>query len=164
METRDREAAKIFLKKALANPDNQPPCIFARDGLLSGGDSRTPGRCASSTATAWAVIQGIEAANMIRQDRCSESPVVICTGKREPSAVRSVSRSHSSFHQMHSGRLQPKMRHCQWDNSSRSPWVFNAGFRSGNRLNRHRAGVAVNNLVQFALCFSSRRNFEMTEM
>ena len=24
-ETRDREAAKIFRKKALANPDNRPP-------------------------------------------------------------------------------------------------------------------------------------------
>ena len=34
-ETRDREAAKIFLKKALANPDNRPPFVFARDGLRS---------------------------------------------------------------------------------------------------------------------------------
>jgi transposase-like protein len=32
-ETRDREAAKRFLKKALANPDNRPPSIFARNGL-----------------------------------------------------------------------------------------------------------------------------------
>jgi transposase-like protein len=34
-ERRDREAAKCFLKKALANPDNRPPRVFARDGLRS---------------------------------------------------------------------------------------------------------------------------------
>ena len=34
-ETRDREAAKRFLKKALANPDNRPPRVLARDGLRS---------------------------------------------------------------------------------------------------------------------------------
>ena len=34
-ETRDREAAKCFLKKALANPDNRPPRVVARDGLRS---------------------------------------------------------------------------------------------------------------------------------
>ena len=34
-EMRDREAAKRFLKKALANPDNRPPTVFARDGLRS---------------------------------------------------------------------------------------------------------------------------------
>jgi transposase-like protein len=34
-ETRDREAAKCFLKKALANPDNRPPGVIARDGLRS---------------------------------------------------------------------------------------------------------------------------------
>ena len=34
-ETRDREAAKIFLRKALANPDNRPPHVVCRDGLRS---------------------------------------------------------------------------------------------------------------------------------
>jgi len=34
-EMRDREAAKRFLKKALANPDNRPPHVLARDGLRS---------------------------------------------------------------------------------------------------------------------------------
>jgi len=34
-ETRDREAAKCFLKRALANPDNRPPHVFARDKLRS---------------------------------------------------------------------------------------------------------------------------------
>ena len=34
-ETRDREAAKCFLKRALANPDNCPPQVFARDKLRS---------------------------------------------------------------------------------------------------------------------------------
>jgi len=31
-ETRDREAANVFLKRALANPDNRPLGVFARDG------------------------------------------------------------------------------------------------------------------------------------
>ena len=34
-ETRDREAAKIFLKRAMANPDNRPVRVVARDGLRS---------------------------------------------------------------------------------------------------------------------------------
>jgi IS6 family transposase len=34
-ETRDRQAAKLFLQKALANPDNRAPRVFARDGLRS---------------------------------------------------------------------------------------------------------------------------------
>jgi transposase-like protein len=34
-ETRDREAAKLFLRRAMANPDNPPPHVFARDGLRS---------------------------------------------------------------------------------------------------------------------------------
>src|SRR5215468_1032650 len=102
-ETRDREAAKVFLQKALANPDNQPPLVFARDGLRSypaairalQADGRVPQRCRQRTrrycnnriesdhrhvkrrlramqgprtaATGWAVIQGIEAAQMIRK-------------------------------------------------------------------------------------------------
>jgi transposase-like protein len=34
-ETRDREAAKCFLGRALENPDNSTPHVFARDGLRS---------------------------------------------------------------------------------------------------------------------------------
>ena len=34
-ETRDREAAKAFLKRALANPDNRPLHVLSRDGLRS---------------------------------------------------------------------------------------------------------------------------------
>jgi transposase-like protein len=34
-ETWDREAAKLFLKKARANPDNRPPHVFMRHGLRS---------------------------------------------------------------------------------------------------------------------------------
>ena len=34
-ETRDREAAKCFLKRALANPDNAAPHVFVRDKLRS---------------------------------------------------------------------------------------------------------------------------------
>ena len=102
-ETRDREAAKLFLKKALANTDNCPPRVFARDGLRSypaairelQKEGHVHRRCRQRTrrycnnriesdhravkrrlramqgprtkATAWAVIQGIEAAHMIRK-------------------------------------------------------------------------------------------------
>jgi transposase, IS6 family len=102
-ETRDCEAAKIFLKRALANPDNRPPHVFARDGLRSysaalrelQAEGRVGQHCCQRThrysnnriesdhrhvkrrlramqgprtrATAWAVIQGIEAAQMIRK-------------------------------------------------------------------------------------------------
>ena len=101
-ETRDREAAKLFLEKALANPDNRAPHVFARDGLRSyaaalrelQSEGRIARRCRQRTrrycnnriesdhrhikrrlramqglrtvATAWAVIQGIEAAQIIR--------------------------------------------------------------------------------------------------
>src|SRR5690242_18654939 len=102
-ETRDREAAKLFLQRVLANPDNQPPHVFARDGLRSypaairelQTEGRLARRCRHRTrrydnnriesdhrhikrrlramqgprkaATAWAAIQGIEAAQMIRK-------------------------------------------------------------------------------------------------
>src|SRR5579859_1413433 len=102
-ETRDREAAKLFLQKALANPDNRPPHVLARDGLRSypaairevQTDGSLPPRCRQRTrrycnnriesdqrhikrrlramqgprtaATGWAVIQGMEAAQMIRK-------------------------------------------------------------------------------------------------
>jgi transposase-like protein len=101
--TRDREAANIFLKRALANPDNRPPRVFARDGLRSyaaairdlQGEGHLQGRRREHTrrygnnriesdhrhvkrrlrvmqgprtaATAWAVVQGIEAVQMIRK-------------------------------------------------------------------------------------------------
>jgi transposase, IS6 family len=102
-ETRDREAAKIFLKRALAHPDTPPPHVFARDGLRSyaaairelQGEGQLSRKCRQrtrrycnnriesdhrhikrrlramqgprTTATAWALIQGIEAAQMIRK-------------------------------------------------------------------------------------------------
>jgi transposase, IS6 family len=102
-ETRDREAAKLFLQRALANPDNRPPHVFARDGLRSypaalrelQAEGRVAPHCHQrsrrycnnriesdhrhvkrrlramqgprTTTTAWAVIQGIEAAYMIRK-------------------------------------------------------------------------------------------------
>lgn len=98
-ETRDRVAAKLFLQQALANPDNRPPQVFARDGLRSYPaairELQTEGsvtrRCRQRTrrycnnriesdhrhvkrrlrarqgprsaTTAWATIQGIEAAH-----------------------------------------------------------------------------------------------------
>src|SRR5262249_53112932 len=34
-ETRGREAAKIFLKRAMANPNNRPVHVLTRDGLRS---------------------------------------------------------------------------------------------------------------------------------
>ena len=102
-ETRDREAAKRFLKRALANPDNRPPHVFARDrlrsypaairelqneGQLGRGCRHRTRRYANNriesdhrhvkrrlramqgprtTATACAVIAGIEAVQMIRK-------------------------------------------------------------------------------------------------
>jgi transposase, IS6 family len=102
-ETRDRQAAKLFLEKALANPDDRPPRVLARDGLRSYAaairelqfDRRIVRRCRQRTrrycnnriesdhrqvkrrlramqgprtaVTAWAVIQGIEAAHIIRK-------------------------------------------------------------------------------------------------
>jgi transposase-like protein len=102
-ETRDREAAKLFLKKALANEDNRTPHVFARDGLRSypaalrelQAEGHVERRCRQRTrrycnnriegdhrhvkrrlramqgprtaATAWATIQGIEAAYMIKK-------------------------------------------------------------------------------------------------
>jgi transposase, IS6 family len=102
-ERRDREAAKIFLKRALADPDNAVPSVFARDGLRSypaairelQAEGHVRQRCRQrtrrysnnriesdhrhvkrrlramqgprTTATAWAVIQGIEAVQMIRK-------------------------------------------------------------------------------------------------
>jgi transposase, IS6 family len=102
-ETRDRVAAKLFLQQALANPDNQPPRVFARDGLRSYPaairelqvEGQVTRRCRQrtrrycnnriesdhrhikrrlramqgprTTDTAWAAIQGFEAAQMIRK-------------------------------------------------------------------------------------------------
>lgn len=56
-ETRDREAAKCFLKKALSNTDNRRPHVFARDGLRSypaairdlQSEGRLPQRCRHRT-------------------------------------------------------------------------------------------------------------------
>ena len=102
-ETRDRESAKCFLKRALANPDNRAPCVFARDRLRSypaairelQGEGHLRRSCRHRTrrysnnriesdhrhvkrrlramqgprtkATAWAVIAGIEAVQIIRK-------------------------------------------------------------------------------------------------
>jgi IS6 family transposase len=102
-ETRDRDAAEVFLRRAVANPDNRPPHVFATDGLRSypaairelkaEGEirptcrQRTGRYCNNrvesdhrhvkrrlramqwprTTATAGAVIQGIEAAQIIRK-------------------------------------------------------------------------------------------------
>lgn len=102
-ETRDREAAKLFLKKALANADNTPPTVLARDGLRSypaalrelQAEGQVSEYCRQRTRRysnnriesdhrhvkrrlramqgprtrdrAWAVIQGIEAVQMIRK-------------------------------------------------------------------------------------------------
>ena len=102
-ETRDRDAAKLFLRQALANPDNPAPHMFSRDGLRSypaairelQAEGHVARRCRQRTrrysnnriesdhrhikrrlrvmqgprtgATAWAAIQGIEAAQIIRK-------------------------------------------------------------------------------------------------
>ena len=101
-ETRDREAANCFLRRALANPDNHAPHVFAKDRQRShpAAPPRTTGQLRRScrhrtqrysnnriiesdhrhikrrlramqgrrtTATACAVIAGIEAVQMIRK-------------------------------------------------------------------------------------------------
>jgi transposase-like protein len=102
-ETRDREAAKLFLQAALANPDNRAPHVLSVDGNRSYPaairDLKADGqiqdgcrhRCRQydnnriesdhrhikrrlramqgprTATTAWAVIQGIEAIQMIRK-------------------------------------------------------------------------------------------------
>ena len=56
-ETRNREAAKIFLKRAMANPDNRPLHVLSRDGLRSypaavrelQKEGRVNGRCRQRT-------------------------------------------------------------------------------------------------------------------
>jgi hypothetical protein len=40
-ETRDREAAKLFLGKALANPDNRTPHVFPFNQILTPHGSST---------------------------------------------------------------------------------------------------------------------------
>ena len=102
-ETRDREAAKLFLQRALDNPDNRRPHVLARDGLRSypaairelQAEAHVPRHCQQQTrrycnnriesdhrhvkrrlramqgprtvATACLMVQGIEAAQMIRK-------------------------------------------------------------------------------------------------
>lgn len=102
-ETRDCEAAKLFLRRAMANSDNPPRHVFARDGLRSYPaairelqiEAHVQLHCRQRTrpysnnriesdhrhikrrlramqgprtaVTAWAAIQGKEAANMIRK-------------------------------------------------------------------------------------------------
>ena len=96
-------SSKLFLRRAITNPDNPAPQVFARDGLRSypaairelQAEDRVRQHCRQrtrpycnnriesdhrhikrrlramqgprTTATAWAAIQGIEAANMIRK-------------------------------------------------------------------------------------------------
>jgi transposase-like protein len=136
-ETRDREAAKLFLKKALANPDNRPPHVFARDGLRSYPaalrELKAEGRVAPScrqrtrrycnnriesdhrhvkrrlramqgpraTTTAWAVIQGIEAAYMIRKGQGLGITAAICMGRRGCSERCSASDKQPSSCRLH---------------------------------------------------------------
>lgn len=102
-ETRDRSAAKLFLQRSLANPDNRSPHVLSTDGSRSYpaaiGQLKTENTISSrcrhccqrygnnrvesdhrhikrrlrsmqgprTEATAWAVIQGIEAVQMIRK-------------------------------------------------------------------------------------------------
>src|SRR5215469_15294618 len=129
-EKRDRDAAKLFLQKALAHTDNPPPHVFARDGLRSylaavrelQAEGRMLQRCRPRThrygdsriesdhrhikrrlramqgprtaATAWAVIQGIESAQMIRKGASARNhtaePAWTVLGLRCPTRSRVV--------------------------------------------------------------------------
>ena len=113
----DREAAKLFLKRALANSDSEPRRVFARDRLRSYPaavrelqeeghlhrhcQQRTKRYCNNriesdhgqvkrrlramqgprTEKTAWAVVQGIEAAQMIRKGKYSGSLATTCMAR-----------------------------------------------------------------------------------
>jgi transposase-like protein len=117
---RRRVIAKLCLKKDLANPDNRPPHLFARDRPRCAScqpKDRSPGTADSEhgampitesnrspprvqrllralqgprmTATAWAVIQGIEAAYMLRK---RQGPALPAPPAREGVALRNLTR------------------------------------------------------------------------
>ena len=122
-ETRDREAAKRFLKKALANPDNRPPRVFARDGLRSYPaairDLQTEGlmhrSCRHRTRP--------YANNRIESDhRCIKRRLRAMQGPRSAPAARTLIQSIEAVHMIRKGQVLGITRH----NLAGQAWVFAA--------------------------------------
>jgi len=120
-ETRDREAAKLFLKKALANPDNHPPSVVARDGLRSypaairelQGEGLIHQRCRHRTR--------VYANNRIGSDhRSSKRRLRGMHGPRSIPTARRVIQGIEAVHMIRKGQVLGITR----DNLSGQAWVF----------------------------------------
>ena len=120
-ETRDREAAKLFLKKALANPDNHPPSVVARDGLRSypaairglQGEGLIHQRCRHRTR--------VYANNRIGSDhRSSKRRLRGMHGPRSIPTARRVIQGIEAVHMIGKGQVLGITR----DNLSGQAWVF----------------------------------------
>ena len=105
-ETRDREAAKCFLKKALANPDNRPPRVVARDGLRSypaairelQGEGRIQGSCRQRTRR--------YANNRIESDhRSIKRRLRAMQGPRSPGTARRLIQAIEAVHMIRKGQV-----------------------------------------------------------
>jgi transposase-like protein len=122
-ETRDREAAKHFLKKALANPDNRPPHVFARDGLRSypaairelQKEGLMPQRCRHRTRP--------YANNRIESDhRFIKRRLRAMQGPRSAPTARRVIQAIEAVHMIRKGQALGITRH----NLAGQAWVFAA--------------------------------------
>ena len=122
-ETRDREAAKCFLKKALANPDNRPPRVVARDGLRSypaairelQGEGRMQGSCRQRTRR--------YANNRIESDhRSIKRRLRAMQGPRSPGTARRLIQAIEAVHMIRKGQVLGITR----KNLFGQAWVFGA--------------------------------------
>jgi len=120
-ERRDREAAKCFLKKALANPDNRPPRVLARDGLRSypaairelHGEGRMYRCCRQRTRR--------YANNRIESDhRSIKRRLRAMQGPRSPDTVRRLIQSIEAVHMIRKGQVLGIAR----ENLAGQAWVF----------------------------------------
>jgi len=122
-ETRDREAAKRFLKKALANPDNRAPHVFARDGLRSypaairelQKESLIHGACRHRTRP--------HANNRIESDhRFIKRRLRAMQGPRSTPTARRLVQAIEAVHMIHKGQVLGITRR----NLAGQAWVFAA--------------------------------------
>jgi transposase, IS6 family len=122
-ETRDREAAKRFLKKALANPDNRPPRVFARDGLRSypaairelQGEGLMHRCCQHRTRP--------YANNRIESDhRCVKRRLRAMQGPRSASTAGRLVQGVEAVHMIRKGQVLGITR----NNLSGQAWIFGA--------------------------------------
>jgi len=122
-ETRDREAAKCFLKKAMENPDNLPPRVFARDGLRSypaairdlQGEGRLHRHCRHRTRR--------YANNRIESDhRSIKRRLRAMQGPRTIPTARTLIQSIEAVHMIRKGQVLGITR----ENLHGQAWVFSA--------------------------------------